>query len=125
MTTLAEIQKQIAELQAQAKSIIDNEKKDVIEEIKEKISQYGITANELGFKSIELATKPAKTSSAGTSKAPSVPMYKHPTTEEAWHGGKGARPKWIQEIFDKQSANNKDFNQQDLHKYLTDNGYKI
>lgn len=125
MSSLAEIQKQIAELQAQAKAIIENEKASVVEELKAKILQYGITANELGFKSIETA-KPFKTSSgAGTSKAPSVPMYKNPATEETWHGGKGARPKWIQEIFDKQSANNKDFNQQDLHKYLTDNGYKI
>lgn len=125
MTSLAEIQKQIEELQAKAKAIIENEKSGVIEEIKSKISQYGITAYELGFKSVEPAVKFAKASGAGTSKAPSVPMYKHPTTEENWHGGKGARPKWIQEIFDKQSENNKDFNQQDLHKYLTDNGYKI
>lgn len=125
MTSLAEIQKQIAELQAQAKAIIESEKSNVIEEIKAKISQYGITANELGFKSFD-NVKPVKNSSgAGTSKAPSVPMYKNPDSGETWHGGKGARPKWIQEIFNKQSANNKDFNQQDLHKYLIDNGYKI
>ena len=53
MSSLAEIQKQIAELQAQAKAIIENEKSNVIEEIKAKISQYGITANELGFKSFD------------------------------------------------------------------------
>ncbi len=124
MTSLAEIQMQIAELQAQAKAIIDNEKSNVIEEIKAKISQYGITANELGFKSFD-NIKTVKTSSAGTSKAPSVPMYKNPNSAETWHGGKGARPKWVQEIFEKQSANNKDFNQQDLHEYLKNNGYKI
>lgn len=125
MTSLAEIQKQIEALQAQAKSIIENEKAGVIEEIKSKISQYNITANELGFKSIE-TVKPFKTSSgAGTSKAPSVPMYQNPESRETWHGGKGARPKWIQAIFDKQLEKNKDFNQTDLHKYLEENGYKI
>lgn len=125
MTSLAEIQKQIEELQAKAKAIIENEKSGVIEEIKSKISQYGITAYELGFKAVEPAVKSAKASGAGTSKAPSVPMYKNIDTEETWHGGKGARPKWIQAIFDKQLENNKNFNQNDLHKYLEDNGYKI
>lgn len=77
MTSLAEIQKQIAELQAQAKAIIENKKSNVIEEIKAKISQYGITAYELGFKSIE-SVKSVKTSSgAGISKAPSIPTYKN------------------------------------------------
>lgn len=125
MTSLAEIQKQIADLQAQAKAIIENEKSNVIEEIKEKITQYGITASELGFKSYEIAVKPAKASGAGTSKAPSIPMYQNPESNETWHGGKGARPKWIQAIFDKQSEINKEFNQADLHKYLEENGYKI
>lgn len=125
MVTLAEIQKQIEALQAQAQSIIEAEKSGVIEDMKAKILQYGITANELGFsfKSSE-PSKAVKASGAGTSKAPSVPMYKNPEGE-TWHGGKGARPKWIQAIFDKQVESNKDFNQADLHKFLEDNGYKI
>ncbi|WP_083215216.1 H-NS histone family protein [Comamonas aquatica] len=125
MSSLAEIQKQIAELQAQAKAIIENEKHNVIEEIKAKISQYGITANDLGFKFFD-NIKPVKPSSgAGTSKAPSIAMYKNTESNETWHGGKGARPKWIQAIFDKQLEINKEFNQADLHKYLEENGYKI
>lgn len=124
MTSLAEIQKQIEELQAKAKAIIENEKAGVIEDIKEKISRYGISAYELGFKSTEPA-KNIKNSGAGTSKAPSIPMYKNPATEETWHGGKGARPKWVQSIFDMQLEKNKDFNQADLHEYLANNGYKI
>ena len=125
MVTLAEIQKQIEALQAQAQSIIEAEQSGVIEDMKAKILQYGITANELGFsfKSSE-PSKAVKASGAGTSKAPSVPMYKNPEGE-TWHGGKGARPKWIQAIFDKQVESNKDFNQADLHKFLEDNGYKI
>ena len=125
MVTLAEIQKQIEALQAQAQSIIEAEKSGVIEDMKAKILQYGITANELGFsfKSSE-PSKAVKASGAGTSKAPSVPMYKNPEGE-TWHGGKGARPKWIQTIFDDEKANNPDFDQEKLHAYLNENGYKI
>ena len=122
--TLAELQKEIEALQAKAALIIEAEKAGVIEELKAKISQYGISAQELGFKASE-AVKTAKSSGAGASKAPSIPMYRNPSNGETWHGGKGARPKWIQTIFDDEKANNPDFDQEKLHAYLNENGYKI
>ena len=130
--TLTELQKQIAELQAKAQAIIETEKASVIEELKAKISQYGITANELGFKVTE-AVKPAKSSNTGTSTAPKIPKYKNPETGQTWHGGKGAAPLWVTQLADKHLADKKEKNKDGnmtvpreiLTKWLDDNGYKL
>lgn len=121
--TLAELQKQIEELQSKANAIIQAEKAEVVEELKAKILQYGVTAQELGFKHTDTA-KTFRANGVGAGKAPLVPMYKN-SKGETWHGGKGARPKWVQEIFDDEKVNNPDFDQEKLHQYLSENGYKI
>lgn len=122
--TLAELQEQIAKLQAQASAIIQAEKSGVIEEIKAKISQYGISASELGFKVSE-AVKTAKASGAGTSKAPSAPMYRNPETGETWHGGKGRLPLWLQALLDELKKAKPEAGNPELKQWLDENGYKI
>lgn len=132
MSSLAEIQKQIKELQEQAKSLIEAEKANVVDDIKAKIIVYGITAQELGF--ICEPVKEAKSNKskssgegAGTSKAPLVPMYRNKeNSSETWHGGKGARPKWIQDIYNAQTHSSDPAKRLfELHHYLRENDYKV
>ena len=83
MSDLQDIQKQIDELTAQKNLILAQEKIAVIESIKKQIADFGITAQELGFK----ATKGSKTST--------VPVkYRH--NGETWTG-RGLKPKWLNE----------------------------
>lgn len=91
MTALADIQKQIAELQKQAEQIVNNEKSTVIAELKEKITAYNITAEELGF---SIKTQRGKKATKTTLPA----KYRNDATGDTWHGGRGAKPKWVKEI---------------------------
>lgn len=59
MTQLQDIQAQIDALTAQKQTILTQEKTAVIESIKKRIADFGITAQELGFK----GSKATKTSS--------------------------------------------------------------
>ena len=131
MSSLEEIQKQIKELQEQAKSLIEAEKANVIDDMKAKIIVYGITAQELGFICEPVKEVKSKSSGTGTSKAPLVAMYRNKDkennpTDETWSGGKGARPKWVQEIYNTQT-HDLDPAQRliELHHYLRENGYKV
>lgn len=122
--TLAELQKQIAELQAKEKEIIQAEKATVVEELKAKIAQYSISASELGFKVSE-TVKNVKASGAGTSKAPSIPMYRNPETGETWHGGKGRLPLWLQALMFELKRTKPEAGNPELKQWLDENGYKI
>ncbi|MEQ6437439.1 H-NS histone family protein [Comamonas sp. w2-DMI] len=136
--TLAELQKQIAELQAKEQEIIQAEKATVVEEIKAKIAQYKLTFEELGFKApfpttIELVA-PQKNSNKGKSQAPKVPVYRNKDNhEETWHAGKGANPKWIENLINANLADKKQKNEKGndvvprkiLIEWLDSNGYKI
>ena len=136
--TLAELQKQIELLQAQAQTIIQAEKSGVIEELKAKIKQYGITFKELGFKapepSIVAPVAPKSDKNTGKDTAPLIPMYRNKENEaETWHGGKGASPKWLENLADKHLSDKKVKNAKGnmivprpiLIKWLDENGYKI
>lgn len=136
--TLAELQKQIAELQAKEKEIIQAEKATVVEEIKAKIAQYKLTFEELGFSApfpttIKLVA-PEKNGNKGKDKAPLIPVYRNKDNEsEAWHGGKGAYPKWIENLInanladkkEKNSAGNMVVPKHILIEWLDNNGYRI
>ncbi len=86
MTTLADIQKQIAELQKQAEEIVSNEKATVIAELKEKIAAYNITASELGFRK----------NSKGSAPTTKTVKYKN-DKGETW-GGRGPKPQWVKDV---------------------------
>ena len=86
MTTLADIQKQIAELQKQAEEIVNNEKAAVVAEIKEKIAAYNITASELGFR------KNSKNA------APATKTVKYKNDKGETWGGRGPKPQWVKDV---------------------------
>lgn len=86
MTTLADIQKQIAELQKQAEEIVNNEKANVIAELKEKIAAYNITASELGFR------KNSKNA------APTTKTVKYKNEKGETWGGRGPKPQWVKDV---------------------------
>ncbi|WP_313570397.1 H-NS histone family protein [Comamonas terrigena] len=136
--TLAELQKQIAELQAKEQEIIQAEKATVVEEIKAKISQYKLTFEDLGFEPVVIVKsteeEPKKNSNKGKSQAPKVPLYRNKDNHaETWHAGKGASPKWIENLADKHLSDKKVANDKGnmivprpiLTDWLDANGYKI
>jgi len=120
--TLAELQQQIKDLQDKANQIIQAEKAGIIEDLKAKILQYGITANDLGFKVPEVKT--SKTS-GNSEKSTPIPMYRNTTTGETWHGGKGRLPLWLQAILKTIQEKNPEAGNPELKAWLDENGYKI
>lgn len=87
MSTLKEIQAKIAELEKQANELINQEKAGVIADIKAKIDTYKLTAVDLGLNVTQVAVKAVVNKPA--------PKYRHPSTNETWHGGRGAKPNWV------------------------------
>ncbi len=85
MSTLIDIQKQIAELQAQAAEIKSREFTEKVTMIKETMASYGITVEDLQGK----AAKAPKV----TSSNPAPAKYKGPNGE-SW-SGRGLAPKWL------------------------------
>lgn len=85
MSTLAEIQTQIAELQKKEKEIISAERKAVIEDIKAKLIAYNITVQELEKKEKTVRTK-------GT-----TPIKYRKSDSEYWVG-RGPKPQWVKVI---------------------------
>lgn len=88
MSSLIEIQSQIAALQAQAAEIKAHEFTEKLATIKEIMSAYGITIQ-------DLEGKPAKTiRQAGTKSAnPAPAKYKGPNGE--LYSGRGIQPRWL------------------------------
>jgi DNA-binding protein H-NS len=88
MTTLIEIQNQIAQLQKQAEEIKANEIANAVQDIKAKMAAYGITIADLqGSGKARLAKAPAK---SGT---PAPVKYRGPNGE-TW-SGRGLMPRWL------------------------------
>ena len=85
MSSLVDIQKQIAELQAQAEQIKARELNDKIAMIRETMSAYGITVAQLQGKPV----KEAKVKSSN----PAPAKYMGPNGE-TW-SGRGLMPKWL------------------------------
>ena len=85
MSSLIDIQKQIAELQAQEAEIKTREFNEKVAMIKETMSTYGITVE-------DLQGKPAKTSKV-KSASPAPAKYKGPN-DESW-SGRGLMPRWL------------------------------
>lgn len=87
MSTLTEIQAQIADLQKQAQEIINIERKAVLEDIKAKMAAYSITMEELERKGKAVKSAP---------RSPSPIKYKKSETE--YWVGRGPKPQWVKGI---------------------------
>jgi DNA-binding protein H-NS len=87
MSTLTEIQAQIADLQKQAQDIINIERKAVVEDIKAKMTAYNITVEELERKGKVVKSGP---------RSPSPIKYKKSETE--YWVGRGPKPQWVKAI---------------------------
>ncbi len=87
MSTLTEIQAQIAELQKQAQEIINVERKAVIDDIKAKMVAYDITVEELERKGRAVKSAP---------RSPSPIKYRK--SENEYWVGRGPKPQWVKSI---------------------------
>ncbi|GGX28035.1 H-NS histone family protein [Undibacterium squillarum] len=89
MSTLADIQAQIAALQIQAEEIRKAEFDSVVADIKQKIASYGITAKDLG---LDVAAPAGK--KRGSVKGEVAPKYQK--GDDTW-SGRGRTPRFIQD----------------------------
>jgi DNA-binding protein H-NS len=88
MTTLLEIQNQIAQLQKQAEEIKAAEIANAVQDIKAKMAAYGITIADL-----QGSSKGRMVKSAGKSSTPAPVKYRGPNGE-TW-SGRGLMPRWL------------------------------
>ena len=97
MSTLQEIQAQIAELQKQAQQMVEAQRQPIIEKMKAEIKTYGITAKELGLKDSKTPSKP----SSGDAKPEKSPVQaKYKLGASTW-SGLGRPPLWMKEYLQK------------------------
>ena len=87
MSTLTELQAQIADLQKQAQDSINLERKAVIDDIKAKLVAYNISIEELERKGKVVKAAP---------RSPSPIKYKKSETE--YWVGRGPKPQWVKGI---------------------------
>lgn len=91
-TEIEKLDNQIAELAKKRQAILETERATKLKAIKALIAQYEITASELGF-----VKRRSKTKAPTKAKLPA--RYRNPRDpSQTWHGGKGAKPKWIREF---------------------------
>jgi DNA-binding protein H-NS len=88
MTTLIEIQNQIAQLQKQAEEIKANELANAVQDIKAKMAAYGITIADL-----QGSGKGRVSKAAAKSGTPAPVKYRGPNGE-TW-SGRGLMPRWL------------------------------
>lgn len=89
MTTLIEIQNQIALLQKQAAEIKSNEFAQTVADILSKMDAYGITVDDLG----RGKSRPRKSVATAKSASPAPVKYRGPNGE-TWTG-RGLMPRWL------------------------------
>ncbi|QFZ84563.1 H-NS histone family protein [Variovorax paradoxus] len=94
--TYAQVQKEIARLQAQAEKLREQEIGEVVGKIKVAIAEYGITAEQLGFKKTGAAKASVKVAAKKGKKKAAVVMYADGQGNE-WVG-RGPRPKWLKDL---------------------------
>ena len=88
MTTLLDIQNQIAQLQKQAEQIKATEHANAVQDIKSKMAAYGITIADL-----QGSGKPRAAKVSGKSGTPAPIKYRGPNGE-TWTG-RGLMPRWL------------------------------
>lgn len=89
MSSLIDIQKQIAELQARAQEIKTREFNEKVAMIKETMATYGITVE-------DLQGKPAKVGKV-KSASPAPIKYVGPQANQTWTG-RGLMPRWLKTL---------------------------
>jgi len=89
MATYHQMLAQIAELQEKAAAQRAQELAEVIGEMKLKIVEFGLTAKDLGFKSLD-----GPVSAEPTKRPPRPPKYREPKSGAVW-SGMGKPPSWI------------------------------
>ena len=87
MTTLKEIDAQLAALQAQREEVRKNELKTAIDKVRGLVAEYSLTESDV--------FPPARGArSAATAGTKVAPKYRDPVTGATWTG-RGKAPKWI------------------------------
>ena len=86
MTTLKEIDAQLAELQARREEIRKNELKNAVDQVRKLVTDYGLTEQDV------FPPARGRSVSAGSKVAP---KYRDPATGATWTG-RGKAPKWIE-----------------------------
>jgi DNA-binding protein H-NS len=94
MATYIELMEKAQKLMAEAEQVRRKEVSDVIADIREKMEAYGLTLQDIGG-------APASRRRGGGAKAPKggkskAIKYRGPNGE-TWGGGRGRKPRWIQE----------------------------
>ena len=85
MTTLKEIDAQLAALQAQREEIRQNELKNAVDQVRKLVADYGLTEQDV------FPPARGRSASAGSKVAP---KYRDPATGATWTG-RGKAPVWI------------------------------
>ncbi|SAL72466.1 histone family protein nucleoid-structuring protein H-NS [Caballeronia terrestris] len=88
MPTYKQLTAQLEKLQAEVVAAREKEVADAIVEIKQKIAEYGLTAEELGFRNVRVK------GAAAIKRPPLPPKYRNPKTGETW-SGRGRAPAWL------------------------------
>ena len=87
---------QIQALLDKKKAILDGQKDKKLAEVKAIIEQFGFTATDLGL------TKRGRKAGSTAAKTQPEPKYANPSNPaETWHGGRGAKPKWVRAFLDR------------------------
>ena len=89
-TDLDMLNAQIAELEKKRQSILDAERNAKLSEAKAIVQQFGFTASDLG-----LAAGKRKNASTATNAKLEAKYVNPKDSTQAWHGGKGPKPKWV------------------------------
>ena len=86
MTTLKEIDAQLAALQAQREEIRKNELKTAVDKVRSLVAEYGLSESDV--------FPPARGARSANTGAKVAPKYRDPATGATWTG-RGKAPKWI------------------------------
>jgi DNA-binding protein H-NS len=100
MTTLAAIQKQIAELQKKADAIAKSEAREAAAKAQALIAQYGLTAEDVGLGGAGKGARPGRRRQAAAAKPSGVARYRDPASGKTWTGV-GRAPAWIADAKDR------------------------
>ena len=87
MTTLKEIDAQLAALQAQREEVRKNELKNVVDQVRSLVAEYGLSELDV--------FPPARGGRSAAAGSKVAPKYRDPATGATWTG-RGKAPKWIE-----------------------------
>ena len=86
MTTLKEIDAQLAALKTQREEIRKNELKTAVDKVRSLVAEYGLSESDV--------FPPARGARSANAGAKLAPKYRDPATGATWTG-RGKAPKWI------------------------------